>query len=76
MQYLLCGAVIDEGSGDVFADEATVAIAKPKPEVPLWMRVAADWAGFLPLGAIISRMTKKLSGTRSNQNRGGSPCAN
>ena len=71
---LMCGAVVDEGSGNVFANDATEAIAVPDPEVPVWARVAADWLGFLPLGAVAARMAKKLPSSKSAQTKGGQPC--
>lgn len=47
---IMCGAVLDEGSANVLASEHTEAIAVPQAEVPVWLRVTADWAGFFAAG--------------------------
>lgn len=49
---LMCGAVVDEGAASVMIDKTVVACAIPKPEVPVYARIVADWIGFLPWGKV------------------------
>jgi RHS repeat-associated protein len=67
---LLCDATVDEGAPSVLIDDTTVACAQPKPSIPLWARVAADWLGFLPVGKAAAWLGNK---TRSPTASGRSP---
>jgi RHS repeat-associated protein len=65
---LLCDATVDEGAPSVFMDKTTVACAQPKPSIPLWARVAADWLGFLPAGKAAAWLgNKSRSATASGR---------
>ncbi len=68
---VLCNAVIDQGAITVDMDETTVACAQPAPDIPLWARVVADWAGFLPVGKAAAMMANR---SRSAAASGRSQC--
>ena len=71
---LLCGAVVDQGAKSVFTDNTTQACARAAPDVPVWMRVAVDWLGFLPLGAACAR-TAKFAKTSTSKLVKGNQCS-
>lgn len=63
---LLCDAVIDEGVASVKIDKTVVQCATPVPDVPVSIRVAADWIGFLPWGRVSAYLANKVAPRKVN----------